>query len=534
MTRTNNSNADADQNSLGRRSFLRGATALGVGLTALPSLASNASAASKRFNYQMMEGTKYETTVYVYESGRSGPTTLVIGGQHGDEKSGYYAADKIAQWSVDCGKLVVIPRSNVIAIADGERHVNGVDLNRQYPPLSGDCTHRLARGIWGTVERHDPDWVFDLHSSRGIYKSGDGGVGQAMFPTWTSPSRSCGEKTVTALNDAYNITGTLSYQMGNTLDADSPKLMHRVAGMLDRPGYIMETTEKVDLSAQVKWHLFAVEHVMNQYGQRRGLPPTSNVEFDAGTITLDDYWQTYSLTNRYSHPTVIAPSLSYVGDDPAHVRVNGLAAQSFEARVEEWAYLNDLHYEEQAGYLVLNSDSHTSDDGKQIEVGRRHVNHEWERITFDSQFASTPVVLATVQSTAGSDPVITRIQNVTRSSFEVRVQEEDAEHDGEYHYDELVGWTAFEPGRGLMGGSDYETDTVPVDHNWKHIEFSRSYENPVFLAGVMSYEGWNTVTVRYKNLTSTGVDVFLQEDQSADTEMSHDSDETVGYFVVEG
>jgi hypothetical protein len=507
-------------------------TALGIGLVALPTL-STPVAAADRSSYRIMSGTEYETDVYVYDSGWSGPTTMVVGGLHGDEKSGYLAGDEIATWSVTNGRLVVIPRSNVVAIAADSRYVDGIDLNRAFPPLGGDCIHPLAEAIWAEVEKYDPDWVFDLHSSRGIYQSGDGGVGQAMFPTWTSPARSYGEKTVAALNDQFGLSGDLAYLMGNTLDADRDMLMHRVAGMLDRPGYICETTEKADLDDAVQWQLFTVEHVMNQYGQSRGTP-SSPIEFDADIALLEDYWQTVEFENRYSHPVVVAPALSYVGDDPAHVRFKGATGTSIDARVEEWAYLNGIHYAESAGYLVVNRGNHTSDDGRHIEAGRARVNHLFERIAFDQSFDATPVVFTMSQTADGDDPIITRVQNVTRDGFEVRVQEEDAEHDGEYHYEELVGWIAFEPGRGSLAGRDYEADTVSLDHNWTRIEFSRAYDNPVFVASVTTYEGWNTVTPRWKNLASTGVDVFLQEEQSADEEMTHDTEETVSYFVVEG
>lgn len=535
MTRLTSSKS-SDATSFGRRSFLRGATTLGVGLAALPALSAPAAAAD-RSSYRIMRGTEYETRVYVYDSGRSGPTTMVFGGIHGDEKSGYLAADQIAEWSVENGRLVVVPRSNVPGIAANTRSVDGIDLNRQFPPLGGDCTHPLAEALWAEVVEHDPDWMFDLHSSRGIYKSSGGGVGQALFPTWTTPARYRGEKAIAALNDEFGLTGDMAYLMGNTLDADRDMLMHRVAGMLDRPGFLCETTEKADLDDQVRWHLFAVEHVMNQIGQPRGTAAASsasNVEFDAKTISIDDYWRTIGFENRYSHPTVVAPSLSYVGDDPAHVRLNGATGRSIEARVEEWAYLNDRHYEEEAGLLVFNRGTHTSDNGRHIEARRNRVNHEWRRISFDQTFSSTPVVLATSQTVVGDDPIIVRFQNVTRSSFEMRVQEEDAEHEGEYHYEELVGWIAFEPGRGSLNGRDYEAGSVSADHRWQHLEFERSYSNPVFLANPTTYEGWNTVTVRYKNLTSTGVDFFLQEDQSVDEEMTHDTPERVDYVVVEG
>ncbi|MFC7045963.1 succinylglutamate desuccinylase/aspartoacylase family protein [Halobacteriaceae archaeon GCM10025711] len=89
-------------------------------------------ATASRTSYTIMDGTEHETTVHVYDSGNRGLTTFVIGGMHGDETSGYLAADEIATWSVTTGKLVVIPRANVEAIQAGVRGV-GYDLNRQFP-----------------------------------------------------------------------------------------------------------------------------------------------------------------------------------------------------------------------------------------------------------------------------------------------------------------------------------------------------------------------------------------------------------------
>ncbi|MFC7045964.1 hypothetical protein ACFQH6_11560 [Halobacteriaceae archaeon GCM10025711] len=336
------------------------------------------------------------------------------------------------------------------------------------------------------------------------------------------------------LNAEFGLTGDMAYRMGNTLDADEDMLMHRIAGMLDRPGYITETTEKAPLDDQVQWHLYTVEHAMAQYGQERGnqltATPESTLKFDAGTIYIDDYWQTYGVDNSYSNPVVVAPSITHIGADPAHARLKNVGSNSFEARVEEWAYLNDRHYDEYAGYLMFEAGTHTTDDGKRIEVGSRNVNHNWNTATFDA-YATKPVVLATPQTRVGEDPVVARIQNVTRSSFEYRVQEEDANND--WHYEELMGWVVLPQGPGVLGGRNYEAGYTATDERWRHIDFERSYDNPSFLANTTSYNGWNSVTVRYKNLTSTGVDVFVEEEQSEDPETGH-IHEDIAYVVIEG
>ncbi|SFK98715.1 Succinylglutamate desuccinylase / Aspartoacylase family protein [Halogranum rubrum] len=250
-----------------RRGFLKAAATLSLAGSAVSATSQQVAAAS-RDSYTILDGTIYETSVHVYDSGNDGPTTFITGGIHGDERSGFMAAEEIATWTVDHGKLVVIPRANVPAIDALDRHGPEGDLNRQFPPRSGECYTDIARAIWEEVVRHDPDFAFDLHSARGIWRSGDGSVGQAVFPTWTSPARDYGENAIADLNDEFGLTGDMAYLMGNTLDADRKMLMHRIAGYLDVPGFLCETTEKADsLEEQIQWHLFTVDHIMNQYGQ---------------------------------------------------------------------------------------------------------------------------------------------------------------------------------------------------------------------------------------------------------------------------
>ncbi|WP_254829350.1 M99 family carboxypeptidase catalytic domain-containing protein [Haloglomus salinum] len=531
---TGTADASSENSGLSRRSFVKAAGIVGLGTAALSSSASPARAAPSS-DYTIFENTVHEQPVHVYEAARDGPTTLVVGGIHGDEQAGYRAADQIADWTVDRGKLVVVPRANPQAIAADHRPWSN-DLNRQFPPTDEECYSRLARGLWATIEWHDPDWVFDLHSSRGIYKSGDGGVGQALFPTWTDPSRSSGEQTVASLNAEFDLSGDMAYRMGNTLDADRDLLMHRVAGVLDRPGFLCESTEKASLDEQVAWHLFTVEHVMAQYGQHRGVAGRSadGPVAERRTISLDDPWDSYSLSGNYEHPVVLAPALSYAGPQPAHSRVRNVSPDGFEARVEEWLYQNDVHYPESAGMLALEAGSYTLSDGRCVEVGTTTVGHQFESVSFGSDFGTTPVVLTQSQTVdSDGDPIVTRTHDVSTAGFDVCVQEEDGEEHGGYHSPETVAYVAIEPGLGAVSNCASEAGRTTADENWTRIEFDQSYADPVFLASVESYAGWNSVSVRYRNLTGSSVEVMLGEEQSADEEQGH-VDESVAYLVLEG
>jgi len=526
----------AERTAISRRGFVKAAGATGAGLAAVTTGTDAVWASHGHSSYEILEGTEHEQTVYVYRAPTSGATTVVVAGIHGDEKAGYMAADRIANWTVDRGELIVIPRANPKAIAQDHRPWSN-DLNRQFQPTGGSCETRLASAIWAEVDRHDPEWVFDLHSSRGILDSGDGGVGQAMFPTWTSPARSTGENTVAALNDRFGLTGDMAYIMGNTLDADRDMLMHRVAGVMDQPGFLCETTEKAPLDEQIAWHLFTVEYTMAQYGQNRVESSDSTSSAapspEARTIVLDDPWAAYGLSGSHDDPAVFAPAITYRGPQPAHSRVRSVSAGGFEAKAEEWHYQNGAHYDERAGMLALDPGTYTLADGRSVEVGRTSADHNFTGVSFDAGFGSRPALITQSQTGKGSDAIVTRARNVSTSGCEVCVQEEDGEENGGYHYPEEVAYVAVEPGAGSFGGRTAEAGLTTVDHNWTRISFDRSYSDPVFLASVQSYDGWNSVSVRYGSKSSSRVNVKLHEEQSDDAETTH-VPETVGYLVLEG
>lgn len=127
-------------------------------------------------------GTSWETPAYVLEGVETGPTVMIVGGQHGNEPAGAAAADQMRHWALRRGRLIVLPRANVRALAARKRFTPGVDrelrnLNRNFPRLAAgtprDAAGRravtdpprgeVAPALWKLVETYEPDWLLDLH-----------------------------------------------------------------------------------------------------------------------------------------------------------------------------------------------------------------------------------------------------------------------------------------------------------------------------------------------------------------------------------
>jgi len=102
-------------------------------------------------------------------NGSTGPTTLVLGGMHGDEYEGPVAIDALAQ-AVDTkeliGRLILLPAINLPAVMAGTRLTpdDGLNMNRVFPgdPL-GSLTHRIVDWLSQTLIPQS-DHVVDLHS----------------------------------------------------------------------------------------------------------------------------------------------------------------------------------------------------------------------------------------------------------------------------------------------------------------------------------------------------------------------------------
>lgn len=257
----------------------------------------------------------------------------------------------------------------------------------------------------------------------------------------------------------------------------------------------------------------------------------SDISVDVTASSINHEWKSLSLTGNNSDPVVIAPALSHYGTNPASPRVRNVAAESFELTVEEWAYLDGRHLNETIGSFVTDAGEYSPTDGPAFEVGRVKTDHRWASVSFSSSFSETPIVFTNAQTVNDRRPIVTRNRNVDESGMEVRLQEEE---DGGPHQREEIGYLAVTAGTGTIDEMAVEAGTASkVNQGWQRISFSDSYREPVFLADVQTHRGSNSVSVRYRNLSGSSVDVKLQEERSADGERRHIG-ERVGYLVFEG
>jgi len=143
-------------------------------------------------------GTEFETPWVRIDGAKPGPIVVVIGGVHGDECAGYVAAEAISHWSIERGRLVVVPRANPPAIAAGTRLIPGAEkdasnLNRLFPTDAPPAEDYPAE-LWKLLEKQEPDWLFDLHEGYDIQRVNEDSVGRSIIACDDDEARALAEK----------------------------------------------------------------------------------------------------------------------------------------------------------------------------------------------------------------------------------------------------------------------------------------------------------------------------------------------------
>ncbi len=175
---------------------------------------------------------------------------------------------------------------------------------------------------------------------------------------------------------------------------------------------------------------------------------------------------------------------------------------------------------------------YTLPNGKRMVAGvMENVSNHWKTVGLPIQFSGQPVIFTQVTSRNDMTPVVAKLRNVSTTQFQLKLQEEE-NNDG-VHAVENVAWIAFEKGT-YSGATPFEIDTWLMNSTPSNHAFGQSYSaTPNLFASIQTNNESDPATVRFYNLTDNGVDTWVNEEVSADSEVDHDL-ETVGYMAIEG
>ena len=256
---------------------------------------------------------------------------------------------------------------------------------------------------------------------------------------------------------------------------------------------------------------------------------------ESDTIEVGSGWKKITLTQSYDDPVVIGGTPSYEGTDPSTVRIRNVTSDSFEIKIDEWNYLNPFHDPEVVSYMVLEAGSYELDNGTVVVAGNRvGQDHNVQTYSLGSAFngSDSPLVFASVVTYSDPSAVTPRLNAISNSSFQLRLQEEEGA-DG-VHGGETVSFFAIQAGAGATGGLHYDAGSFEGGNTPQFVEFDPGVELSSvssFFASIQTFIGIDTSALRNTVINAAGVRVFVEEERSADTEVGH-RDETIGFFAI--
>ncbi len=256
---------------------------------------------------------------------------------------------------------------------------------------------------------------------------------------------------------------------------------------------------------------------------------------EVGEVTVDHTWQWVPFERDFIDPIVIANPPSFNNSDPAVVRIDGITSEGFWIRIQEWDYLDGYHAFETVGFLAVERGRHQLPSGEWIEADRLNASGRaiWDRVGFAEAFESVPVVLTSVASVNVPNAVTTRLNRISITTFDVRLQQQEATANA--HGAETVTYIAWEPSAGTVDGLRFKVGRTAnvVNHTRYALHFDAAFADmPVFLADMQSFRGGETAALRATNLSPVGVEVWAEEERSLDQEVNH-ALESVGWAVFE-
>jgi|GEM_PF-185033 len=115
-----------------------------------------------------LQGTPQELEVFRIHGRYAGPTVMLLGGIHGDERGAYLSADHYAGVAVKKGTLIVVPRANSNSVIHNLRGRSG-DMNRKF----GSSDHQDPESAVVEILKSliaESDFLVTMHEGSGFYR----------------------------------------------------------------------------------------------------------------------------------------------------------------------------------------------------------------------------------------------------------------------------------------------------------------------------------------------------------------------------
>ncbi len=174
------------------------------------------------------------------------------------------------------------------------------------------------------------------------------------------------------------------------------------------------------------------------------LPDGTMIE--AGTFTGASSYQTFALQQpQGSTPVILTQIVSEDMKNAVTGRVRKVDSTQFQYKLQEQEKTKNFHDLETVSYIAWQQGSGmlASDLYYESAATPDSITHKWYDLEFQKQFTEPPLFLADMQSCDGGDSSIVRAQNITGTSIQINIEEEQSKDSEVRHTTETTGYIVF-------------------------------------------------------------------------------------------
>lgn len=228
-----------------------------------------------------------EFSLYKKEGEKKGNTLFVIGGIHGNEPGGYFAAAFLEKYyKIQKGNLWIIPNLNFDSIVLSRRGIYG-DMNRKFSSIEkNDADYEIVKKVKKLILDEKVDLILNLHDGFGFYRKK---YENAIFnPNAWGQATIIDQKKIHGL-DKFGDLDKIASKVNNNLNEDKLFENYHSFGVKntqtkfkdeqqqlsltyfavtnDKPAFAIETSKNItDLTQKVIYQLKSIEEFMNIMG----------------------------------------------------------------------------------------------------------------------------------------------------------------------------------------------------------------------------------------------------------------------------
>ncbi|MCH2229774.1 MAG: T9SS type A sorting domain-containing protein [Crocinitomicaceae bacterium] len=254
---------------------------------------------------------------------------------------------------------------------------------------------------------------------------------------------------------------------------------------------------------------------------------------ETGSVVINHTTTSVSFNNTFADPVVIALPPTINGAHQSTINIFNVTTGGFDLNIQEADNMDGSHTTETVHYIVVEKGNHTFPDGTNIQAGTiSSASLTFQNINFSDPYPLTPAIFTQVQTNNSSTNYLkTRQRNATINSFDVKLERGESTNTTAPSASEEIGYVSISKGIGIIDGVQIEVNSFTASNaNTNHTLTTTFNPGNHVIASISTFNGPDPSGLRINSLTTTSVNLFVEEDTSNDTEVNH-AVETIDYFI---